>query len=135
MRRYAKVLIAVSVLLATFSLIVLRGQFAGSPVNRWTPGADLSVPRTQACSVLLADGRMLVAGGHGRDGAVNTVELYGSDGTFTLGTPMLQARAGAACVTLGDQRVLVTGGTDGTSALASAEVFNPKDNTWESAVR
>ena len=33
---------------------------------------------------------------------------------------------------LQDGRVLVTGGWNGTSALASTEVFNPSQGTWNS---
>jgi hypothetical protein len=59
--------------------------------------------------------------------------MYGPDGTFTPAAPMAQARTGAACVAVEDGRVLVTGGTDGASALASAEIYDPALNTWESA--
>ena len=43
-------------------LWVINGQFASTPVNRWTPFAEMGVPRAAACSVQLADGRVLVAG-------------------------------------------------------------------------
>jgi sugar (pentulose or hexulose) kinase len=43
---------------------------------------------------------------------------------------VLQARAGAACVGLPDGRALVLGGADGNTSLLSAEIFDPKENTW-----
>jgi uncharacterized protein (TIGR03437 family) len=90
----------------------------------------MTTARASACSALLQDGRVLVAGGNSAPGVTSTVELYTPSGSFVPGPPMLQARAGAACVTLLDGRVLMAGGTDGTSALSSAEVFDPTQNTW-----
>jgi hypothetical protein len=132
-RRYAKYLIASFVLLISVWLILLRAQYAGIAINHWTPTADMAFPRAAACSALLPDGRVLVAGGNSSSGVVNTAELYGTNGTFALAASMLQARAGAACTTMQNGSVLVTGGTDGTSALASAEIYNPSTDTWTSA--
>ena len=133
MRRYAKYLIASFVLLISVWLILLRAQYAGIAINHWTPTADMAFARAAACSALLPDGRVLVAGGNSSSGAVNTAELYGSNGTFALAAPMAQGRIGAACVTLRDGRVLVTGGSDGANALASAEIYDPAADTWTSA--
>jgi hypothetical protein len=79
---------------------------------------------------LLQDGRVLTVGGNSASGVTNTVELYNSNGTYSIGPVMHQARANAACVALPDGRVLVSGGTDGASALATAEVFDPAANAW-----
>lgn len=133
MRRYAKYLVAGFVLLISVWLILLRAQFAGVAINHWTPTADMAFARAAACSALLPDGRVLVAGGYSSSGVVNTAELYGSNGTFVLAAPMAQARAGAACAAMQDGRVLVTGGSDGASALASAEIYDPAADTWTSA--
>ena len=45
---------------------------------------------------------------------------------------MSQARADAACIVLPDGRVLVTGGSDGTANLATAEVYDAGEGTWQS---
>jgi len=126
-------LIASFILLISFWLILLRAQYAGVAINHWTPTADMAFARAAACSALLPDGRVLVAGGNSSSGVVGTAELYGANGTFALAAPMAQARAGAACVTMPDGRVLVTGGNDGASALASAEIYNPAVDAWTSA--
>ena len=65
----------------------------------------------------MADGRVLIAGGRGSAGVVNTAELYNSSGTFEAAAPMAQARSKAACAALPDGRVLVAGGSDGDRAL------------------
>jgi hypothetical protein len=93
----------------------------------------MATARAAACAALLPDGRVLVAGGNSSSGVLNTVEMYGPDGTFTPAAPMAQARTGAACAATQDGLVLVTGGSDGASALASAEIYDPALNTWKSA--
>jgi hypothetical protein len=106
-------------------------QVSSSGLNQWTLAAAMNTARAQACSAILLDGSMLVAGGVGSSGPVNTAEIYGTGGTFTVTSPMHQARAGAACATLKDGTVLVMGGDDGTGALSTAEIFNPSTQTWK----
>jgi hypothetical protein len=106
-------------------------QVSSSGLNQWTLAAAMNAPRAQACSAILQDGSMLVAGGLGSSGAVNTAEIYGTGGAFTATSPMNQARSGAACATLMDGTVLVMGGDDGTGALSTAEIFNPSTQTWK----
>jgi large repetitive protein len=113
-------------------MILLRAQVSGPQVNQWTATPDMAMARDAACSVLLADGRVMVAGGNSSSGVVSTVDLFGSGGSFTAGPAMLQPRANAACSLLKDGTVLVTGGTDGKVALSSAEIFSPTQGTWTS---
>jgi len=133
MRRCTKHLIAGLILLGFVWPTLLRSQYPGAVINRWTRAADMAVPRAAACAAILPDGRVLVVGGSNSSGVLNTAELYGLDGAFTPVAPMAQARTGAACVAMQDGRVLVTGGSDGASALASAEIYDPALNTWKSA--
>src|SRR5580658_533891 len=120
-------------------LTAVTAPFAGaqvsssslSSVNQWTLAASMNTARAQACSAILQDGSMLVAGGMGSSGPVKTAEIYGTAGTFTVTSPMSQARSGAACATLLDGTVLVMGGDDGTGALGTAEIFNPSTQTWK----
>lgn len=93
----------------------------------------MQTPRADACSSVLTDDRVLVAGGSDASGAIRTVELYRADGTFAAASPLHNARAGAACATLADGRVLVVGGSDGGTVLNSAEIFDPARDTWTPA--
>ncbi len=95
----------------------------------------MSAPRSQACSAILNDGSLLVAGGLGASGPVNTAEIYAPGGAFTATASMTQARSGAACATLLDGRVLVTGGNDGQRVLDTAEIFDPIAQTWQTTGR
>src|SRR5271165_2402266 len=130
-RRNAKYLISSLVVLASAWLMLLRAQYS-SPIsiNQWNSTGDMATGRDGACSAVLPNGSILVAGGNTGSGVTSSVEVYRSAGTFTAGAQMLQARAGATCTALQDGRVLVTGGTDGTKALASAEVYDPVESTW-----
>src|SRR5580658_10378579 len=59
-------------------------QVSSSGLNQWTLAAAMNAPRAQACSAILQDGSMLVTGGVGSSGPVNTAEIYGTGGAFTV---------------------------------------------------
>jgi Bacterial Ig-like domain (group 3)/Galactose oxidase, central domain/Kelch motif len=129
-RRYSKYyLTSIAILI---SALLIHAQFVSTPVNRWTQSAEMSAQRASACSVQMADGRVLVAGGRNDAAVLSTVDVSGADGTFSPAAPMSQARADAACIALPDGRVLVTGGSDGKAALATAEVYDAKSDSWQS---
>jgi uncharacterized protein (TIGR03437 family) len=129
-RRIPLTYLANLALLVTVAAPGSNAQVANSGVNQWTLAAAMSASRSQACSAILQDGSLLVAGGTSGSGPVNSVEIYGTSGAFTLTSSMNQARAGAACATLPDGRVLVVGGDDGNGALKTVEIYNPVQQTW-----
>ena len=83
---------------------------------------------------LLADGKVLVAGGmlDNAGKATATAELFDPNiQMFTATTGSLTAaRAFQAATVLNDGTVLITGGDDGTGTLASTEVYNPTAETF-----
>lgn len=122
----------------------------GLPAS-WTPTAPMASPRMRHTATLLADGRVLVAGGEGGDfnGGYPTrsAEIYdptAPDSTNGLGQrvkgkwsttgSMVEQRRDHAAEVLSDGRVLVAGGTgaqdeqvpyfEPITAVASAEVFD-----------
>ena len=111
-------------------VLLLHGQFAANAINQWSPVADLSTSRAAACSVRLADGRVVVAGGVSQFGAVKTVDVYAPDGSIAAAAPMLEPRASAACVATSDGRLIAIGGNDGTASLASSEIYDPSTDAW-----
>src|SRR6185437_6542843 len=132
-QRYRKYLVTSLVLLISAFFLLLKAQFSGPTVNRWSQAANLVTARSQACSVLLQDGRVLVAGGNTANGVANTVEVFSQNGSFLTAAPMLTPRADASCSVLADGKVFVTGGTDGAKTLASSELYDADANVWAPA--
>jgi hypothetical protein len=94
-------------------------------------------------TTLLADGRVLAAGGgvdiSGKWSTYATVDIFDpATSLWTKAAPLLHARRSHTATLLPDGRVLVTGGTtggknDGTEAgmqLSTAEVYDPVADTW-----
>ena len=103
-----------------------------SPIGIFSPSGEMSAGRLQHTATLLANGKVLVAGGYDDFGALSSVELYDpSTGTWSKGTPMLTARAEHSATLLPDGSLLVTGGYDDNyNTLASAERYNPATDSW-----
>jgi hypothetical protein len=114
------------------ALIVGTLGYAASPKsNTWSSVGSLSSARANAATVLLYDGRVLIAGGRSADGVLRSADLFTRGAGFSAAGEMLSERSGHAAVVLFDGRVLVTGGVgaDGM-ALNSAEIYDPSTGDW-----
>lgn len=107
----------------------------------WASAASLNEPRWGHSAVLLAGGKVLVAGGTTtRSGdsvrALRSAELYDpAEDTWTLAAPMTDARTGHPAVRLAGGRVLVCGGAAPVSgkaeaALAFSELYSVDTDSW-----
>ena len=118
---------------------------AGASLTISTAGASvpfratgsLAQARVGQTATLLADGRVLVAGGEsGEPRELASAELYDpKSGTFGATGSMAQARLLATATRLADGRVLIAGGTvagliDGCRGFASAELYDPASGTF-----
>jgi hypothetical protein len=100
----------------------------------------LNVARDGQTSALLADGKVLIAGGNrppessneGQIVMLDSAELYDpATGRFTLTAPMTTGRDYATATSLQDGRVLIVGGGDeGHQGLDSAEIYDPATNNF-----
>jgi uncharacterized delta-60 repeat protein len=117
---------------------------SASPTASPTPGFSATGSMTTggdgATATLLADGRVLFAGGAGsttlQGPAINSAELYDpKTGAFSPTGSMTAARWGHTATLLPDGRVLIVGGAAGRDfaidgplplAVASAELYDPK---------
>jgi hypothetical protein len=106
------------------------------------PTGSMAARRSSHTATLLADGRVLIAGGYNEVNDGNTslasAEIYSpKTGKFTTTGSMAAARTFHAATRLADGRVLVTGGAaDGWGYkgpfLASAEIYDPKTGKFTS---
>jgi hypothetical protein len=99
------------------------------------------VPRGGHTATLLADGRVLVAGGwlagtDATDQLLDSAELYDpATGTWRSTAGMVEMRRGHTATLLPDGSVLVAGGyiddgANGTVPSASAELYSPATGAW-----
>ena len=105
------------------------------PATRtFRPTGSMGTPRAHQAAVLLADDRVLVAGGYaGADSnALSSAEIYDpASGVFLPAGSLATARVADIAVLLQDGRVLVPGGTDGAgNVLATCEIFDPRKNAF-----
>lgn len=107
--------------------------------NTWTQKAPMPVPLHSASTTVLADGRILMAGGNNNTAASSAVQIYNpATNTWASGiSPMIESRYYHAASLLGDGRVLVAGGNkvltgNGSvgTPLKTAEIYNPATNAW-----
>ena len=115
------------------------------PTTRsWSPSGLLNTARTGTAAAVLADGRVLVAGGLYTGGAAQSERVLDSSevwdpgsGAWSLTGQMAATRWGASVVTLADGRVLIVGGVASLESAptqqASAEVYDPTTGQWSSA--
>jgi hypothetical protein len=97
---------------------------------------SMSVPHSGHAAALLADGRVLIIGGH--DAAkkpIAAVEIFDpTTSSFTNAPPIPTPRLLSLAIALTDGRVLVAGGVGaGNKGLTDAQLFDPKSSTWTSA--
>ncbi|MGW4160936.1 Kelch repeat-containing protein [Streptomyces sp. NPDC004788] len=112
--------------------------------GRWTDTAPMGQARCGHSATLLADGRVLVAGGSDRrsgdsEHSLTSAEVFDPEvgGRWTATGDLTDARAYHPAVALADGSVLVAGGWTATrrdgsggAALAYCERYDPGTGTW-----
>ncbi|OGN85993.1 MAG: hypothetical protein A2X23_06310 [Chloroflexi bacterium GWC2_73_18] len=103
----------------------------------FSPTGSVTAARGFHTATLLADGRVLITGGHPAAWSatgpfIASAELYDpTTGTFSPTGSMTVGRESHAATLLADGRVLITGGVTNTApSLASAELYDPTTGTF-----
>src|SRR5450759_4633159 len=96
----------------------------------WTATASLVTPRTGHAATLLPDGKVLVAGGYGGNGALASAERYDpGSGSWTAAGSMVTPRQSHTATLLPDGKVLVAGGFGAEAPVVTAELYDPGSAT------
>ncbi len=124
-----------------------RVLIAGSPSSPGAPDADLFDPAGNAWSltanmpfaaafpatVLLGNGKVLVAGGEDSGGYASSADLYDpATKTWAPAASMAAKRGFFTAVLLDNGKVLIAGGF-GPYVMSGAELYDPTTNSWSSA--
>jgi WD40 repeat protein len=114
-----KVLVTGGVNLSASDHLLFTAELFDPNTGTWSRTGTMAVGRSDFTATLLADGRVLVAGGGDA-----TTEIYDPDtGTFQMGGSMLEPRVSQTATVLVDGRLLMAGGNVGGGT--GAELFNP----------
>jgi Bacterial Ig-like domain (group 3)/Kelch motif/Galactose oxidase, central domain len=110
---------------------LLKATLPQTVIGKWTAAIGLSQPRANAASVILPDGRILITGGDGGSGPLQSVEVFGTDGSVSPAAAMNVPRSQHFAIVLSDGRVLVGGGvSSGGGTTNSAEIYDSSADTW-----
>jgi hypothetical protein len=102
-------------------------NFLSSPLP-----SQLIEARTEAQTTVLDDGRVLITGGSGDSGDLQSAELYSSGGFGTI-VQMNGPRRRHTATLLASGEVLVAGGIRNGVAHSTVELFRPSDDAFQAA--
>jgi hypothetical protein len=115
-------------------LVVPDAEILDPAAGSWSSTGPLRSPRLYHESVLLPDGRVLLAGGVWDyfTGLLSSAELFDpADGSWSPTGNMSEGRSQYSLTLLEDGRAIAVGGFNLLGPLATAEIYDPLTGTWQ----
>lgn len=115
--------------------------------NAWNAAASMAVHRQGHSAIVLASGKVLVAGGVSDCTTVTTptaetfyctyvpnAEIYDpTSNTWSTAGTLANGRQSQTATLLPSGKVLLSGGNNSSGVLSSAELYDPTSNSWSAA--
>ena len=100
--------------------------------GQWSATGSLATSRYRHTATLLANGKLLVAGGYNNNnGYLSSAELYDpADGQWSTTGSLATTREYHTATLLADGKLLVAGGYGNNGNLSSAELYTPAPLAW-----
>ncbi len=123
---YHRVRLLVLATLLVFLISPLVPASAMQVAGTWSATGSMSMARDEHTATLLANGKVLVAGGCNPSGHLASAEVYDpATGTWSPTGSMSTVRDEFTATLLLNGKVLVAGGDTAGGYLASAEIYDP----------
>jgi len=126
-----RLLILTTPLALAISLLLCAAQVQLTEAKTFSQQPEMTTTRYGHTMTLLANGKVLIAGGYDNSSYLSSAEIYDPEtGSTTKAKNMKAARMNHTATLLVNGKVLLIGGRDGKSTIGSAEIFDPNSGTF-----